>query len=42
MVFKVVKALSWAVPHEKGMLVRVSAVSGAAIAEKLRIKCLKN
>ena len=42
LVFKVVKAFSWAVPHEKGTLARVSGVSGAAIAEKLRIKRLKN
>ena len=42
LVFKVVKASSWAVSHEKGTLARVSAVSGAAIAEKLRIKRLKN
>ena len=38
LVFKVVKVFSWAVPHEKDTLARVSAVSGTAIAEKLRMK----
>ena len=42
MVFKVVKAFSWVAPHEKVTLAWVSTVSGAAIAEKLRIKRLKN
>ena len=42
LVFKVMKAFSWEVPHEKGTLAWVSAVSGAAIAQKLQIKRLKN